>query len=107
MFAYGYKKDFILSLLMGFFLLNGQQITNGYQNYFDEAYKECKIIPRGLLEAISYSYTRFNNLDDSYAESSNGMPRFWTVMGLVEDGKGYFKENLKIVSKLSDIVKMK
>lgn len=86
---------------MGTFLLQGQQIVNNSQNYFEEAYIHCKLLPQGLLESVSYSYTRFNHLDESYAESSNGMPRFWTIMGLVEDGKGYFRENLKIVAKLS------
>jgi len=95
------KKFWFFVLLMGVVLLNAQQIENSYKNYFEEAYKECKLVPKGLLEAVSYSYTKFSHLDESFAESCNGMPRFWTIMGLVEDGKGYFRENLLIVSKLS------
>lgn len=101
MFVMVTKKFLMLFVLFGVLLSNAQQLTNSYKSYFDEAYKEFKLLPKGLLEAVSYNYTRFTQVDENYAESSTGMPRFWTLMGLVEDGRGYFRENILIVSKLS------
>ncbi len=60
-------------------------------------------IPRGLLEAVSFSYTRLqhHSYDKLSAKSCLGLPRTYGVMGLTENGKGYFKHNLTYVSVLS------
>lgn len=72
---------------------------------FQLAEKECPSIPEGLLEAISFTNTQCYHLtDDDYtfpADDPTAMPRAYGMMGLVRDGKGCFRENLKTVSALS------
>ena len=73
---------------------------NPYQASFEKAYSIYPSIPKGFLEAIAYTQTRFYHLDGSQ-NSCVGLPNALTVMGLIEDGKGYFRENLLKVSFLS------
>ena len=87
-------------------LVFSQNANNqNYKSAFDVAYKACPDIPRGLLEAISFTNTHCNHLtDDNYFhEGPDAMPRAYGLMGLVKDGKGYFRENLYFVSELSGI----
>ncbi|MBQ8959290.1 MAG: N-acetylmuramoyl-L-alanine amidase [Bacteroidales bacterium] len=74
-------------------------------NVFDKAYQACPSIPQGLLEAISFTNTRCRHLTDAdyFHDSPEAMPRAYGMMGLVKDGKNYFRENLHLVSLLSDI----
>lgn len=67
---------------------------NPYQAYFNEAYQLYPQLKRGSLEAVAFVNTRFQHLDTSVAESCSGMPRAWSVMGLMEDGKNWFTPNL-------------
>lgn len=76
-------------------------IENKYSQYFNEAYALYPNIPKGLLEAISFTNTRFEHIDTSYAESCTGMPKAFGVMGLTLDGKNYFRNNLIYISELS------
>mgnify|MGYP002621885432 CR=1 FL=1 len=73
--------------------------------WFEAAYSRCPEVTPGLLEAVSYSYTRFSGT--VWADTSGGpphsIPRNYTVMGLTLDGKGYFRENMRYVSRLSGI----
>ena len=73
---------------------------------FDAVYKACPDIPRGLLEAISFTNTHCNHLTDAnyFHDGPDAMPRAYGLMGLVKDGKGYFRENLHLVSELSGIL---
>jgi hypothetical protein len=73
---------------------------NPYQSSFQKAYSIYSSVPKGFLEAIAYTQTRFYHLDGSQ-NSCIGLPKALTVMGLIEDGKGYFRENLLKVSLLS------
>ena len=71
---------------------------------FAKAYDAYPQIPAGLLEAVSFTNTRFAHLTDAdYGVCSDGhdMPRSYGLMGLVADGKGVFRENLHRVSQLS------
>ncbi|NVO01347.1 MAG: N-acetylmuramoyl-L-alanine amidase [Bacteroidetes bacterium] len=68
---------------------------------FTNAYNLYPDLPRGILEAVSYHYTHFVNITSSTQESCIGLPRVYGVMGLTLDGKGYFNNNLQLVSKLS------
>jgi len=71
--------------------------------FFEEAYQEHPSIPRGILEAISYQYRRFHP-EELYYEDDNtahSIPHTHTVMGLTLDGKGVFRENLRLVDSLS------
>ena len=96
---------FALALLLP---LIGLAQNNEIQNYriaFQSAYQVCPDVPQGLLEAISFTNTHCNHLtDDNYFhDGPDAMPRAYGLMGLVKDGKGYFRENLHLVSKLSGI----
>ena len=101
------RMSILLFALLSFSLSIVAQ-TNGNQNYksaFQSAYQACPDIPQGLLEAISFTNTHCHHLtDDNYFhDGPNAMPRAYGLMGLVKDGKGYFRENLHIVAELSGI----
>lgn len=70
-----------------------------YTPYFDEAYRKYPSVPQGLLEAVAFTRTRVNHVAPT--PSCHGLPTYHGVMGLVEDGKGYFENNLVTVSELS------
>jgi N-acetyl-anhydromuramyl-L-alanine amidase AmpD len=80
-------------------------LENNYyaaKSSFDKAYQLCPSIPKGVLEAVSYANTHFRHISPTTdPESCTGMPAVSGVMGLVSDGKGYFKNNLTQVSQLS------
>lgn len=83
-------------------------ITENYlkiKSYFDKAYKLCPNVPTGILEAVAFTNSRFfqitHNIND--AESCIGLPKYYGVMGLVQDGKNYFRNNLIKISELSGI----
>lgn len=99
------KLLFALLLLLPFF---GKAQNKGLQNYrlaFDAAYEACPDIPRGLLEAVSFTNTHCFHLTDAnyFNDGPDAMPRAYGLMGLVKDGKGYFLENLHLVAELSGI----
>ena len=78
------------------------QIANPYQAYFDEAYATYQGIPEGVLEAVAYNNTRMKHLvPDPEDASCQGIPAYFGVMGLVEDGKGYFRNTLEVVARSS------
>ncbi len=102
------KTLFVLLFLLSFF---GKAQTKELQNYnsvFDAAYQAYPDIPRGLLEAISFTNTHCHHLTDAnyFHDGPDAMPRAYGLMGLVKDGKDYFRENLHLVSELSGISEM-
>lgn len=105
---YAMKRLFVffaLSLLLPLFGLAQNAELQKYKSAFETAYEACPDIPRGLLEAISFTNTHCNHLtDDNYFnDGPDAMPRAYGLMGLVKDGKNYFRENLHLVSELSGI----
>lgn len=108
---YAMKRLFVffaLSLWLPLFGLAQNAELQKYKSAFETAYEACPDIPRGLLEAISFTNTHCNHLtDDNYFnDGPEAMPRAYGLMGLVKDGKNYFRENLHIVSELSGISEM-
>ena len=102
------KTLFVLLFLLSFF---GKAQTKELQNYksaFEVAYKACPDIPQGMLEAISFTNTHCHHLTDAnyFHDGPDAMPRAYGLMGLVKDGKNYFRENLHFVSGLSGISEM-
>jgi len=98
------KKILIALILLPALQLCAQQQGSKYpyQQYFEEAYLLHPDIPRGVLEAVAYTNTHIRHINPVVEEKScAGIPSFYGVMGLVLDGKGYFRENLKTVSGLS------
>lgn len=94
---------FLLSIPV--LLLSQNTENQNYKNDFEAAYQACPSIPRGLLEAISFTNTHCNHLTDAnyFHDGPEAMPRAYGLMGLVKDGKGYFRENLHLVAELSGI----
>ena len=92
-------------LLMPVLLLSQNTENQNYKSAFEVAYKACPNIPQGLLEAISFTNTHCNHLTDAnyFHDGPDAMPRAYGLMGLVKDGKGYFRENLHLVAELSGI----
>lgn len=94
----------LLNLLLAFtFTIFSQsaQVFNTYQTEMDIAYQQYPNVPKGILEAVSYKMTHFSHLDDATPESCFGLPKVYGVMGLTEDGEGYFRSNLNLVAQLS------
>ena len=96
-------KYFIFITIVLFSLHNKAQTTifNTYQAEMNLAYQQYPDVPKGMLEAISFTTTHFSNITDATPESCFGLPHVYGVMGLTEDGQGYFKNNLSMVSRLS------
>ena len=87
------KTLFVLLFLLPFF---GKAQTKELQNYnavFDAAYQDYPDIPQGMLEAISFTNTHCHHLTDAnyFHDGPDAMPRAYGLMGLVKDGKGYFR----------------
>ncbi|MCK9613470.1 MAG: N-acetylmuramoyl-L-alanine amidase [Bacteroidales bacterium] len=97
------KFIFFLLFLSSMYLAAQQKDDNyPYREFFEEAYQKFPEIPRGALEAIAYTNTHIRHINPLTEEiSCTGMPGFYGVMGLVLDGKGWFRENLKTVAYLS------
>ena len=82
--------------------------SQNYKSSFKAAYETCPDIPKGWLEAISFTNTHCTHLTDAnyFNDGPDAMPRAYGLMGLVKDGKGYFRENLHLVSELSGIAEV-
>ena len=72
-----------------------------YSVFFQNAYRQYSDIPVGMLEAVSYTMTHLHHVDSTTSESCTGIPRVYGVMGLTLNGKGYFRNNLLLISQLS------
>ncbi|RXR16278.1 choice-of-anchor D domain-containing protein [Flavobacterium amnicola] len=73
-----------------------------FNPYFEEAYRMYPEIPRGILESVAYTNTHLKHIaPNPDHQSCIGLPNVFGVMGLIEDGKNYFRNNLKLVSTLS------
>lgn len=70
-------------------------------NSFQQAYTQNPFVPTGLLEAVSYSNTHMREITNSDLPSCLGIPLPYGIMGLFENGAGYFLENGKLVAQLS------
>jgi len=95
---------FLAILLLNLTTFGQQSIypKNNFQAEFDAAYQQYPTVPRGMLEAVAFTTSRFEHLDNQ-TESCVGLPVAYGVMGLTLDGKGYFRNNLNYVSQLSGI----
>src|ERR1035437_4369184 len=80
-------------------------IANPYPDYFEKAYRQHPEIPKGVLEAVAYTNSHFYHITHNEGDeiSCIGLPFAYGVMGLMLDGKNYFRNNLKMVSKISGV----
>jgi hypothetical protein len=76
-------------------------VLNRYPSEFASAYAAFPQIPVGTLEAVAITQTNMTALGMDEPESCAGLPRAFGLFGLVEDGQGYFRNNLSLVSSLS------
>jgi len=92
-------------LLIAALFLSTISLAQGtdFLQYCNNAYSQFPEIPKGVLEATSFTQTRFERLDGNQEESCSGLPKGYGYFGMVKDGKGYFKNNFKTVSRLSKI----
>lgn len=75
--------------------------VNPHQQYFNEAYQLYPEIPRGVLEGVSFTNTRFTHIPETEDASCTEMPQSVAIMGLTENGQGWFRNNLATVSEIS------
>ncbi len=68
---------------------------------FFAAYKNNPQLPKGILESVAWCNTRMHHLTANEDPSCMGIPQALGVMGLFNDGKDYFHENVKTVALLS------
>ena len=92
----------LLPLFLLLSLLDGMSQQN---DLFQRVEAECPELPKGLLYAVSFTNTKCHHLTDADYTADpadpSSMPRAYGMMGLVKDGKGWFRENLKTVAALS------
>ena len=76
---------------------------NPFAAFFEKAYTQHPGLPRGVLEAVAYTNSHFHHIthNTNDPQSCMGLPEYFGVMGLVADGKNYFRNNLTLVSELS------
>ena len=87
-----------LLLIIGFFCAHFATS----QTAFQQAYNTYSYIPEGLLEAVAWTNTRMVHLSAN-EEGCSGIPQAYGIMGLQDDGKGYFNETGAIVAQISGI----
>ena len=75
-------------------------VANNFQKSFEKAYEQFPDIPKGVLEAVSFSMTRFHNHKPK-EETCTGVPGTYGPMGLTLNGENYFRNNLQLVSSIS------
>ncbi len=90
-----------MRLLLLFPLLVLAHFTSA-QNPFDLAYANHPTLPDGLLEAVAWTNTRMVHLEQQQ-EGCSGYPQAYGIMGLHDDGKGYFNENGAVIAIISGI----
>ncbi|MBI3512411.1 MAG: N-acetylmuramoyl-L-alanine amidase [Bacteroidetes bacterium] len=91
----------IIIFLPGILFSREEQLPkNNYTTYFEEAYATYPDIPRGILEAVAFTNTKFNQLTGNEI-GCMGMPVKFSVMGLMENGQNWFRNNLAVVDSFS------
>ncbi len=84
----------LLSTLMG---------SHVWSTDFKSHYSNKSFLPNGILEAVSQSNTHMKVISALETPSCTGMPLPFGIMGMFENGAGYFRENAKLIADLSDI----
>ena len=76
---------------------------NEVSQWFDDAYQEYPTVPRGVLEAVAFQYTRFtpNIRLDTLEKDPSERPCVYSVMGLTLHGKGVFRENARLLAEMT------
>ena len=86
-----------------FFIIGFASSVFSQSNPFTSAYQQIPELPKGVLEALAYTNTRMQVIDDQETPSCSGQVLPYGIMGLFENGGDYFIENGAIIAKLSGI----
>ena len=78
-------------------------LAQDHQNQFNSAYSHLFYVPKGVLEAVSYTNTRMMEIKGDEANSCSGIPLPYGIMGVYSDGENYFLENGRLIAKLSGV----
>lgn len=92
-----------MKLLLTLLCLTVFSVKSQYSDDFQLAYENNANLPSGILEAVSWTRTRMQVLDENGQASCAGLPKAVGILGLFEDGGNYFIENAKVVETLSGI----
>ena len=93
---------FLISILLGLNCTAQTISSNNFAVEFESAYLANPLIPKGILEGVAFAQTRITHIAGNN-EGCIGLPQVSGVMGLTENGQGYFNNNLILVSQLSGI----
>jgi len=75
-----------------------------YNSAFEAVYARHPLVPRGVLEAVAFQNTHLTHITpEDLKPSCTGMPPVYGIMGLMPNGKNWFKNNLTAVSQLSNM----
>jgi len=96
-------KNIITSLIFILCFLNIFSQSNNFTEAFKASYSENPNIPKGLLEAISYSKTHIKNIDTTMQLSCIGLPSIYGPMGLMNSNDNYFNNSAKLIAELTEI----
>jgi N-acetyl-anhydromuramyl-L-alanine amidase AmpD len=77
-------------------------VAQHYTADFQLAYSTNPYVLPGVLEAVAWTNSHLVDLKGE-TESCSGLPVARGVMGLFEDGEGYFRENFRLVAEFSGI----
>ena len=86
-----------------FFIIGFTTSVFSQVNPFTSTYQQIPQLPKGVLEAIAYTNTRMQVIDDQETPSCSGQVLPYGIMGLFENGGHYFIENGAIIAALSGI----
>ena len=92
----------LISIHLGVSALAISFIQPKYYEEFSAAYTAYPNIPQGLLEAVAQTQSRMTHISGNN-QSCTGIPQVKGVMGLTEDGQGFFKDNLAFSAEISGI----
>ena len=84
------------------FALISLAFQSSAQVSFQAVYANHPGIPQGILEAVAWTNTRMQHLNNQTA-SCSGYPQAYGIMGLHDDGLGYFIKNGEKVALLSGV----
>ncbi|GAB5417466.1 MAG: hypothetical protein Crog4KO_30480 [Crocinitomicaceae bacterium] len=85
-----------------FFAILSLSFGANTQVSFDQVYSNHPDLPEGVLEAVAWTNTRMHHLENQTA-SCSGYPQAYGIMGLHDNGHGYFIENGTKVATISGI----
>ena len=104
-FLVGHQSTFMKCLLLSFSAILCALVSMAQSHAsaeFQPTYWQYPNITPGVLEAVSWTNTRMKHLEN-VTPSCSGLPTAYGIMGMHDDGKGYFVENGEYIAKLSGI----